>query len=354
MLLEEEPLCSGLVVLVSASRYWEVLAMLAKVRHPRLIAAAFIGILLIAWLQPAGSALGRSIQTDECVTFPETGREVCGKFLYWWREEGGLPRFGLPISDPIGGNAEGTYSTQYFERAIFETRPGTWVVDTAPLGRERFERKYPGAQGVREAEEGAIPGERMNSPDPYYPLSGVFLRFWLAHGGAEQMGYPISPLLIEKSELDGREYVMQYFPGAVLEYHSEYAPPNDVLLSQLGTFEYKKRFPRPEDILTGDWCGPEVRITDGTQLVFSGGESGEFFERPVLVFGHFEVSGTHMDTYRIRPYPGIQQEVHYVGEIVRDTMVLTMSYDDLGLGRAPHTYTLRWGECGAAGADPGR
>jgi hypothetical protein len=38
-------------------------------------------------------------------------------------------------------------------------------------------------------------------------------------------------------------YTVQYFERAVFEYHPEKRPPHDVLLSLLGAFEYKKRYP---------------------------------------------------------------------------------------------------------------
>ena len=45
------------------------------------------------------------------------------------------------------------------------------------------------------------------------------------------------------SDLDGKLYTMQYFERAVFEYHPENRPPYNVLLSQLGTFQYKKKYP---------------------------------------------------------------------------------------------------------------
>src|SRR5690349_10476534 len=61
-----------------------------------------------------------------CVTFPETGKQVCDRFLQYWQEHGGLAQQGLPLSDefqevsPIDGK---TYTVQYFERAVFEKHP---------------------------------------------------------------------------------------------------------------------------------------------------------------------------------------------------------------------------------------
>ena len=44
------------------------------------------------------------------------------------------------------------------------------------------------------------------------------------------------------SDLDGKEYRVQYFERAVFEMHPENEPPYDVLLSQLGTFQYREKY----------------------------------------------------------------------------------------------------------------
>jgi hypothetical protein len=58
-----------------------------------------------------------------------------------------------------------------------------------------------------------------------------------------QQGYPISNEFTELSELDGKPYTVQYFERAVFEMHSENPEPHNVLLSQLGTFQLKKKYP---------------------------------------------------------------------------------------------------------------
>jgi hypothetical protein len=50
----------------------------------------------------------------------------------------------------------------------------------------------------------------------------------------------------EVSDLDGKSYTVQYFERAVFELHSENQPPYDVLLSQLGLFQYKDKYPQPQ------------------------------------------------------------------------------------------------------------
>jgi hypothetical protein len=73
---------------------------------------------------------------------------------------------------------------------------------------------------------------------------GIFFDYWQSHGGLAQQGFPISEALGETSSLDGKTYTMQYFERAVFEYHPENAnTPYEVLLSQLGTFRYKQKYP---------------------------------------------------------------------------------------------------------------
>ncbi|MBF6614665.1 MAG: hypothetical protein IVW55_16250 [Chloroflexi bacterium] len=74
-------------------------------------------------------------------------------------------------------------------------------------------------------------------------VCGRFLKYWQEHGGLAQQGFPISGEFQEKSDLNGQTYTVQYFERAVFEYHPENQPPYDVLLSQLGTFEFKRKYP---------------------------------------------------------------------------------------------------------------
>lgn len=90
----------------------------------------------------------------------------------------------------------------------------------------------------------ALPGTGSQTfPETGKPLSGIFLDYWKSHGGLAQQGFPISGVIGEVSDLNGKPYTVQYFERAVFEYHPEEKPPYNVLLSQLGTFQYKKKYP---------------------------------------------------------------------------------------------------------------
>jgi hypothetical protein len=76
-----------------------------------------------------------------------------------------------------------------------------------------------------------------------YVVRGHFLDYWETHGGLPQQGYPISGEMYERSEMDGKVYLVQYFERAVFEMHPENKAPYDVLLSLIGAQRYKEKYP---------------------------------------------------------------------------------------------------------------
>jgi pimeloyl-ACP methyl ester carboxylesterase len=89
-----------------------------------------------------------------------------------------------------------------------------------------------------------IPGNGSRTfPETGKTITGLFLDYWNTHGALAQQGFPISEPMNETSELDSKTYTVQYFERAVFEYHPEQQPPYNVLLSQLGTFQYNAKYP---------------------------------------------------------------------------------------------------------------
>ncbi len=177
-------------------------------------------------------------------TFAETGKTVKGKFLSYWEKNGGLAQQGYPISEELQEKSDTdgkTYMVQYFERAVFEAHPE----NTAPndvllslLGNFLYKEKYPnGEPNQKVSTDNAVRFSQTGKS-----LGGKFRVYWEKNGGLAQQGYPISDEFQEKSDLDGKTYRVQYFERAVFEYHPENAPPYDVLLSQLGTFQHKQKY----------------------------------------------------------------------------------------------------------------
>jgi hypothetical protein len=175
--------------------------------------------------------------------FPETGKTVSGIFLDYWNGHGALAQFGYPISDLLQEESEldgKTYIVQYFERAIFEYHPENqppYDVLLSQLGTFLYNEAYP--NGAPNQQPNTSEGSAL-FPETGKRVGGKFFDYWNAHGGLLQFGYPISDEFVEQSGLDGKQYVVQYFERAVMEYHPENQAPYDVLLSQLGTLRYNQ------------------------------------------------------------------------------------------------------------------
>jgi hypothetical protein len=89
-------------------------------------------------------------------------------------------------------------------------------------------------------------------PETGKTVCGRFLQYWQQNGGLAQQGYPITNQFAEVSDLDGKTYTVQYFERAVFEAHPENQAPYDILLSQLGTFRLKAKYPN------GDPSGGQI------------------------------------------------------------------------------------------------
>ncbi|HYO48644.1 MAG TPA: hypothetical protein VEW94_02235 [Chloroflexia bacterium] len=178
-------------------------------------------------------------------TFSETGKTASGLFLEYWETHGGLAQQGYPISDVFGEVSDlngQPYTVQYFERAVFEYHPENqppFNVLLSQLGTFQYKRKY--KDGAPNQQPNMSAGSVVFQ-ETGKRLGGKFLAYWREHGGLAQQGLPISDEFMEKSDLDGKEYLVQYFERAVFEYHPENQSPFDVLLSQLGTFQYKRKY----------------------------------------------------------------------------------------------------------------
>jgi hypothetical protein len=101
---------------------------------------------------------------------------------------------------------------------------------------------YAGAHHALSPASLAAADDCQTFPETGWQVCGAFLNYWKTHGGLAQQGYPISNTFQEKSETDGKTYTVQYFERAVFEAHPENQPPNDVLLSLLGSQKYKTKY----------------------------------------------------------------------------------------------------------------
>lgn len=97
------------------------------------------------WQQFPGE---QPIDSQECSYFPQTRFNVCGWFLGYWQRNGGLERFGYPITPVFEEQIEGRrYAVQYFERRRMEYHPENSFpndVLLGLLGREVYRQEQAG------------------------------------------------------------------------------------------------------------------------------------------------------------------------------------------------------------------
>jgi|GEM_PF-6509994 len=99
-------------------------------------------------------------------------------------------------------------------------------------------------QRITPAEASMLPGSASQMfAETGKTVKGIFLDYWNSHGGVLQLGYPISDLLWEVSDLDHQSYIVQYFERSLFEYHPAKQPRFQVLLAQLGSLRYKNQYP---------------------------------------------------------------------------------------------------------------
>ncbi|HEY0071623.1 MAG TPA: hypothetical protein VGE04_16785 [Chloroflexia bacterium] len=290
--------------------------MTSKLRNRLATVPAFVvSLALVLGLVPSGQALAES--QAGCQAFQETGKSVCGKFLEYWKAHGGLQQQGFPISAPMQEKSDvdgKTYTVQYFERAVFELhseKQAPYDVLLSLLGSLRYKAKYP--NGAPELPDDAKAEAGMTFPETGKTIKGAFLQYWKTNGGLAQQGFPITNLVREKSELDGKEYIMQYFERAVFELHPDQKAPFNVLLSQLGTLRYNMKYAgtTPGNVLpTGAWGGEHLAITVRTEGMFIEFDCAHAsFEGPITVAnGQFQANGTYTRETGVQMEPDLRPQ----------------------------------------------
>jgi hypothetical protein len=195
-----------------------------------------LGILLM--LLVCGSIIppGRAGAQSGELCFVETGLCISGPIRDYWERNGGLPVFGYPISAQQTETVEGTWTgpVQWFERDRLEdhTNEGKGIL-AGRLGARWLElqgrpwQTLPGAPGPGDTSQCTFFAQTGHL------LCGRFRTYWERNGGLERFGYPISEAFTE--QVEGRDYLVQYFERRRMEYHPENAGTQyEVLLGLLG------------------------------------------------------------------------------------------------------------------------
>ena len=94
-----------------------------------------LGAERLAQLGRPWSPGGESDRGGDCRFFAETGYNMCGAFRAYWESNGGLERFGYPITAEITEFiGERSYTVQYFERHRMEFHPENELPFNVMLG----------------------------------------------------------------------------------------------------------------------------------------------------------------------------------------------------------------------------
>jgi hypothetical protein len=151
----------------------------------------------------------------------------------------------LPNGDYVAvGTANGATLIEFYSDPCAPAAATPTAVTAAATATSVGPNSTPSPTARQTYEPTPIPGDASRPfPETGKTVKGVFLDYWQKQGGLAQQGYPISEMFTEISALDRKPYTVQYFERAVFEYHPENQPPFNILLSQLGTFQYKKKYP---------------------------------------------------------------------------------------------------------------
>ncbi|NJP07889.1 MAG: hypothetical protein HC837_20835 [Chloroflexaceae bacterium] len=92
-------------------------------------------LMALSGLSPPGDLRAQTDQTEE-ECFAATGFCISGRIAEYWRQNGGLPVFGLPITPQRPETIEGqTIEVQWFERNRLELHPDNEPPYDVLLGR---------------------------------------------------------------------------------------------------------------------------------------------------------------------------------------------------------------------------
>src|SRR4051794_3034408 len=195
-------------------------------------------LLCVCFLIPASATAA-----PDAEWFPETGYALQGRFLAYWREHGGLPIFGFPISPPLTEVGEDgiARTVQYFERNRFELHPDNPPPYDVLLGRLGALNlaAHPDDEQYA-APTGAIPGCQYFAVTDQ-SVCEPFASAWNRQGGLAVVGLPLTSAQPMRSSTDGQVYLTQYFERARFELHVDALPQFQVQLGLLGSELYGDR-----------------------------------------------------------------------------------------------------------------
>lgn len=168
-------------------------------RSTRILVLTLIGILALLMPHPLMALYGPSDLPDDPHRryFPETGFWVSGDFLTFFDVHGGLKIFGYPITSPYNDHG---ILVQYFQNARMEwheLNEDAYKLQLGLLGEDLNLRRPP--------VKPSLSPSQLYFPETGHSVNYMFRRYFVANGGVEIFGYPISEMLVENQR------IVQYF-----------------------------------------------------------------------------------------------------------------------------------------------
>ncbi|PDW03262.1 Kelch repeat-containing protein [Candidatus Viridilinea mediisalina] len=154
-----------------------------------------------------------------CLAFAETGHRVCGAFATYWERNGGLARFGFPVTGAYETEIEGMRLTvQYFERRRFELHDANTVL-LGLLGSEVLRERGELPASIPLPERPEVVGRWVYMQD--YQCNGSFDGahdvVFHANGQAHSFNY-LYPVIGPWFEIDDKLYVDIFADGGTYEF----------------------------------------------------------------------------------------------------------------------------------------
>lgn len=220
----------------------------------RFVCLLAVSILCVLML-PAASAAGSRV-------FPETNQTVRDTLLDFWNGNGGLPVFGLPISDQRSElTHDGRFQVQHFERERLELHPENQAPYQVLLGRLGDDLLQRQGRNWRDEPNSENPLRSMGPCRTFSEtgrdVCGPFLHYWNEHGLSDArldpyarslalFGLPLTPVKQETNS-SGDRVLTQWFERARFEYHPNNPEPGrpqgQVLLGRLGAEAFDPQKP---------------------------------------------------------------------------------------------------------------
>lgn len=225
-------------------------------RHPRRVTFALLILFSTSFLL-IHADVAQAQNERLCFSVPGISNCIVGRFLQYWRDNGGLPVFGYPITPEYRENTpDGSFIVQYFERNRFELHPEKQPPYDVLLGRLGDDRLRQTEWNWRTDE---IPGKQMDEcswwKEVSHAICSPFKEYWESHGlkdpnldrtsrSLQLFGLPLSEARME-TNTSGDTVLTQWFERARFEYHAD---KGVVLLGLLGN-EIQRNSEVPFDVL---------------------------------------------------------------------------------------------------------